>query len=52
MTEMKRKFNKMRGIFSQKRIIFLQWREGNNDPTQMGMVYWGERFGYECGKIQ
>ena len=39
---MKRKFNEMRGIFSQKRIIFLQWREGNNDPSQMGMVYWGD----------
>lgn len=41
MSDMKRKFSEMRGIFSQKRIIFLQWREGNNDPTQMGMVYWG-----------
>jgi len=42
MSDMKRKFNEMRGIFSQKRIIFLQWREGNTDPTQMGLVYWGD----------
>ena len=51
MTEMKRKFNEMRGIFSQKRIIFLQWREGNSDPTQMGLVFWGDASGMNVEKF-
>ena len=48
---MKRKFNEMRGIFSQRRIIFLQWREGNSDPTQMGLVFWGDASGMNAEKF-